>query len=60
LLVEEVRLDLRRKSEFCLEYAELRDAVDLSVVENSEKPAVLALAARVGKTRLIDIRCSGR
>jgi pantoate--beta-alanine ligase len=54
LLVGEVRLELEKEERVCLEYAELRDAVDLSVVETAEKPAVLALAARVGKTRLID------
>lgn len=37
-----------------LEYAEVRDAEDLSPVEKVEKEAVLALAAKVGRTRLID------
>jgi len=37
-----------------VEYIELRDAEELSVLETVDKPAVLALAVRVGKTRLID------
>jgi pantoate--beta-alanine ligase len=37
-----------------LEYLELRDADTLAPVANLHAPAVLALAAKVGKTRLID------
>jgi len=37
-----------------VEYVALRDAFDLSIVEEVEKPSVLALAVRVGRTRLID------
>ena len=37
-----------------LEYAEVRDAEDLSKIERIEKSVVLAVAVRVGKTRLID------
>ena len=37
-----------------LEYAEVRDAEDLSPVATVKKQAVLALAARVGRARLID------
>jgi len=37
-----------------VEYIELRDAEELSVLETVDRPAVLALAVRVGKTRLID------
>lgn len=37
-----------------LEYAEMRDAEDLAKVDRIEKPTVLALAAQVGKARLID------
>lgn len=37
-----------------LEYAEVRDADDLSPVERIGRKAVVALAARVGRTRLID------
>jgi pantoate--beta-alanine ligase len=37
-----------------LQYAELRDAETLEEVSRIERPAVLALAARLGRTRLID------
>ncbi len=37
-----------------LQYAELRDAESLAVVGRAEAPAVLAVAAFVGNTRLID------
>jgi pantoate--beta-alanine ligase len=39
-----------------IDYAELRDAVELSEVATLAKPCVLALAAFVGTTRLIDNR----
>jgi len=37
-----------------VDYVELRDAVTLAPVERLERPAVLMVAAFVGKTRLID------
>jgi pantoate--beta-alanine ligase len=37
-----------------LDYVELRDAETLAPVERLDRPAVLAVAAYVGKTRLID------
>lgn len=37
-----------------LEYLEVRDAATLALVESVEKPAVILVAAHVGKTRLID------
>jgi len=37
-----------------LQYAELRDAETLAVMDRVERPAVLAVGAFVGKTRLID------
>jgi len=37
-----------------LEYAEVRDAEDLSPVERVDRKVVVALAARVGRARLID------
>jgi pantoate--beta-alanine ligase len=43
-----------------LEYAELRDADTLEPVERADRPAVLAVAARVGTTRLIDNTVLGR
>lgn len=42
-----------------LDYLELRDAVDLTEVATVTAPAVLAVAAFVGKTRLIDNRVLG-
>ena len=39
-----------------IDYAELRDADELTPVERVERPAVLALAVFVGTTRLIDNR----
>jgi pantothenate synthetase len=37
-----------------VQYIELRDAETLAQVDRIERPAVLAVAAFVGKTRLID------
>jgi len=39
-----------------LDYAELRDVETLEAVERVERPAVLGVAAFLGKTRLIDNR----
>ena len=39
-----------------IDYVELRDATELSEITRLEKPAVLAIAAFVGATRLIDNR----
>jgi pantoate--beta-alanine ligase len=39
-----------------IDYVELRDATELTPLETLEKPAVLAIAAFVGTTRLIDNR----
>jgi pantoate--beta-alanine ligase len=39
-----------------IDYLELRDADELSEVARVERPAVLAIAAFIGKTRLIDNR----
>ena len=38
----------------CVEYVELRDADTLAPLPRADRPAVLAIAAHVGKTRLID------
>lgn len=54
VLVESVKRELEKEEKIKVEYVELRDAGDLSVAKRVEKPAVLALAVRVGKTRLID------
>jgi len=42
-----------------IDYAELRDATELTEVARCERPCVLALAAFVGTTRLIDNRVLG-
>ncbi|MCX5748620.1 MAG: pantoate--beta-alanine ligase, partial [Proteobacteria bacterium] len=39
-----------------IDYVELRDASELTEVDHLERPAVLAVAAFLGKTRLIDNR----
>jgi pantoate--beta-alanine ligase len=53
-IVDRVREELLGDPGLRVEYIELRDTAGLSEVETIEKPAVLALAVRVGKTRLID------
>jgi pantoate--beta-alanine ligase len=42
-----------------IDYLELRDAAELTPIERVERPAVLAIAAFVGTTRLIDNRVLG-
>jgi len=42
-----------------IDYVELRDADELTVIEHVERPAVLAMAVFFGKTRLIDNRVLG-
>lgn len=37
-----------------VEYIELRDATTLDIVDSIDSPAILALAVRIGKARLID------
>jgi pantoate--beta-alanine ligase len=39
-----------------IDYVELRDATELTEITRLDKPAVLAVAAFVGATRLIDNR----
>jgi len=54
ILVESVKRELGKEENLKVEYVELRHAADLSLANKVEKPVVLALAVRVGKTRLID------
>ena len=54
VLVEGVKALLGRDPALKVDYVELRDAEDLSAIVSVDRPAVLALAVRVGKTRLID------
>jgi pantoate--beta-alanine ligase len=56
LILSKVRSVIGSSSMVILEYAEIRDAEDLSAVETIEGRAVCALAARVGRARLIDNR----
>ncbi len=49
-----VREELKGDPSLNVEYVEVRDASELSALKTIERPAVLALAVRVGKTRLID------
>ena len=54
VLVEGVKALLGRDPALKVDYVKLRDAEDLSAIVSVDRPAVLALAVRVGKTRLID------
>lgn len=53
-LLGDVRAFLLEDPAVAVEYAELRDAMTLEPVEAADAPVVLALAARIGNTRLID------
>jgi len=53
-ILEHVRRVLGSGSRVRIDYVELRDAETLETVETLSGPAVLALAAYVGKARLID------
>ncbi|MFP4481866.1 MAG: pantoate--beta-alanine ligase [Thermovirgaceae bacterium] len=51
-----VRTRLSQAKRMSIEYVEVRDAENLEKVEKITKPAVVAVAVRVGKARLIDNR----
>ncbi|MGO9059151.1 MAG: pantoate--beta-alanine ligase [Candidatus Binataceae bacterium] len=53
-LVRAARAELARESEVAVEYVECRDASTLEEITRLSAPAVIAIAARVGRTRLID------
>ncbi len=53
-LLEGLRGRLTRDPLLQIDYAEIRDAESLEALDVIEAPAVVALAVRVGKTRLID------
>jgi pantoate--beta-alanine ligase len=55
-LVAAARAKLEAAPGVRIDYLELRDADELSEVARVEKPAVMAVAAFVGTTRLIDNR----
>ncbi len=58
-IVAAVRAILAAEPQIRIDYIELRDAVELSELARLERPAVLALAAFLGTTRLIDNRVLG-
>jgi pantoate--beta-alanine ligase len=53
-LIEAVRRCVAKEPLLRLEYVELRDAQTLETLAILDRPAVLALASRLGKARLID------
>ena len=54
-LVERVRAEIAREPRIALEYVQLTDAENLKPVDRLDlRPAMLAVAARIGGTRLID------
>jgi pantoate--beta-alanine ligase len=53
-ILETVRAEIASEPLACLDYASLNDPENLMEVEEMRHCAVLALAARIGKTRLID------
>ncbi len=58
--IKEAMLNLLKKPDLKLEYLEILDADKLSPLERIEGKALVALAARVGGTRLIDNVVLGR
>ena len=54
VILQKVKELLQKEPSVLIEYAEIRNVHDLEEVVLIEQDAVLALAARVGKTRLID------
>jgi pantoate--beta-alanine ligase len=53
-LLHAARAELARQNEVAVEYVECRDASTLEEITSLSAPAVIAIAARVGRTRLID------
>ena len=54
VILETVTGELKKESSARVEYVRLIDAESLQDVDQVEEPAVLALAVRIGKARLID------
>jgi pantoate--beta-alanine ligase len=54
VLAQTARTELDRESGVAVEYVEVRDATTLEQVAVVSAPAVVAVAARIGRTRLID------
>lgn len=55
-VIAAARAPLAAASQLRIDYVELRDADELTAIETLARPAVLALAAMIGTTRLIDNR----
>ncbi|MBM4321392.1 MAG: pantoate--beta-alanine ligase [Deltaproteobacteria bacterium] len=53
------RAEIGKATELRIDYLELRDAADLAPLEMVERPAVIAAAVFIGRTRLIDNRLLG-
>jgi pantoate--beta-alanine ligase len=53
-LAQSAREELGRDNGIAVEYVEVRDAITLQQITAVSAPAVIAVAARVGNTRLID------
>jgi pantoate--beta-alanine ligase len=58
-LVAAARAPIEAEADTRIDYAELRDAEELTAIAHVERAAVLALAVFVGTTRLIDNRVIG-
>jgi pantoate--beta-alanine ligase len=54
VLAQTARAELRPEDGVAVEYVEVRDAINLQEIAAVDAPAVIAVAARVGRTRLID------
>ena len=53
-LAQTARAELDREGGLAVEYVEVRDATTLAHIRSVSAPVVLAIAARAGRTRLID------
>jgi pantoate--beta-alanine ligase len=54
VLAQTARAELDREGGLAVEYVEVRDATTLAHIRSVDAPVVLAIAARAGRTRLID------
>ncbi len=54
LLAQTARAELDREGGLTVEYVEVRDATTLAQISRVNAPTVVAIAARAGRTRLID------
>jgi pantoate--beta-alanine ligase len=59
-IIETVEEVLRSKNGIAIQYVEIRDAETLEKIDKVDRPAVIAIAARVGSVRLIDNMMIGR